>query len=231
MRKLALLVLLLVLAFASSGCIDMKIAAHVFEDGSGIWEMGFHFNDAFLAMMGDEAGDPYAEFESEMLGEESEITDEATGITFTAEVRTEETEAGEQTWAYIVAAVPDEEAWGKLSEALQNMEAAEEAGEATPLSEDDLALMPLVTFSGDTIRVEFSGPSLAESMESEGEDAMSMDMFAGMGLLPTFTYVITLPGDIDDTNGEIDETTGAAVLKLDFESTDPLEFYAEGSRK
>jgi hypothetical protein len=43
------------------------------------------------------------------------------------------------------------------------------------------------------------------------------------------TYEFSLPGEITDTNGEIDPDTGNVVWTVDFASEEPIEFYAEAS--
>ena len=70
--------------------------------------------------------------------------------------------------------------------------------------------------------IEVNAPPPVEFLE---EDEFGLNVFF------TPSYEINVPGEIIDTNGEIDSLTGNPVFFIDPSSTDPVYFFVEVSIK
>lgn len=244
MRQYLALSIMSLFVLLAGGCINMTVNTAVNEDGSGTWELGFYFDPSAMEGFGGAMGGETEELDMDIAGGafgenmDQTITDEDSGITFSSETRTlNETEE----WVFIMADIPNAEAWGQLEAASASMEglSVDQAlgdmgmGAATDTEETPSPIFyPVVTIDGEDVRVEVTGVAPAETMDM-GEDAGDMSAMMGFFDLNDIfqvTYNITLP-TVSDTNGELDAETNTATFPVDWSSAEPLNFYAEGSLK
>ena len=88
MKKLNLVLLLIMIASVTTGCI--KSVTRFNADGSGQMEVGFNMSLSAIEEAGEVSGESTGEFEDiEPLLDGEVIVDEGTGITFGAEERLE----------------------------------------------------------------------------------------------------------------------------------------------
>ncbi len=245
MKKYTVVLLLSTFMLFASGCISMTVNTIVNPDGSGQWELGIYIDESFMEGLGEFSdGDTSFDLTDGVFGEDMSetISDEESGITFSAETRLlNDTEQ----WFFIVANVPNVEAWAHLKTATENIDALsvddalgggmsfEDPVEEETDESDEMFAYPIVTLDGDSVRVELSGPAPADTLDL-GDDSEEADMFSmgffDMSSIFRLSYSIQLP-EVTDTNGELDATTNTATWQVDWSSTEPLEIYAEGLLK
>ena len=248
-NKFVVITFLVIVGILSTGCLNMDVVTRISEDGSGTWELGIGIDDSFMAMFGGMEGmegEGGLEMEDMDLtgdllpGGAEEFTDEETGITF----RSEERIVNGQEMGYVIAEIPDAESWASLETAFNNVDAestalddmagGDDMGGDDMLATDDLTedipLVPTVEFTDEGVRVSFEGAAPSEIMGMEDmEGQEDMMMFFDMGELISVSYSIDLGGALTDHNGTIDSATELPVWILDWESTEPIEIFAEGS--
>ncbi len=220
LRRSIAILMLTILTMLATGCT--KVLMQINPDGSGTWQYGFQIDLDTLESLDEQSSEPSSddEFLGNLLAGQTS-SDEATGIEVGAEQRLE----NGKRWIYVIAEVPNTDAWTQLQDAQSRIGPQDEAtdqgggmGAPSLEADTDTLLYPVVTVDGNTVRVEISGPPPAEFIE---EDEFGLTAFF------TPSYELDMPGEVTDTNGEIDSLTGNPVLIIDPTSTEPIFFYAE----
>jgi hypothetical protein len=144
------------------------------------------------------------------------VTDQESGITFSAKERIENA----QRWTYIIAQIPDLDHWGQIQSASERVFGPDEDVEESDVL--GVALQqPIVTREGNQLRVDLAVPDYTSGSEEENNEAMAM-----LQKIITWAIEIDLAGDLIDHNGQIDSLTGHPVWFLDLASPEPMDIYA-----
>jgi hypothetical protein len=208
MKKAFRLGLLIMASILMSSCI--KYVSTVNEDGSGTWEIALLLSaDALISL--DELGystDNNDEIIARMLGGES-ITDEQSGIVFTAEERLQ----NGSYWIYVTAQVNSPEDWAEIASAYERTLPNEDIDSIT-----SSLLKPHITIDGDNIRVE---------VDLTFDEPESPDNFGNFNTFVQYSVEFILPGELVDHNGTIDSLTGNPVWVISGDSQEDAHFFAE----
>ncbi|MEM9952162.1 MAG: hypothetical protein AAF846_11205 [Chloroflexota bacterium] len=219
MKKLNLVTLLLAVAMVTTGCI--KTVARFNPDGSGSMDVGFNLSVQNLEEASEASGEPSDDFDeiTPLLESGEAIVDDVTGIAVSAAERLE----NGSMWTYITFTVPSIELWGKL-ETVSN-EILPSDDEDLPTDPDSLTVVPIITVTDSTIRVEMMIPS---NFDPDAEED-PFGMAAILGAFVQISYEIEMPGELIDHNGQIDTLTGNPVWLLEPNSPDDIEIYVEST--
>jgi hypothetical protein len=204
--------MILLTSFLLTGCI--KVVIRVNEDGSGTYEMAIAMSPTQIQQMNTEEPDPDLQGILNLMDEP--VTDQESGITFSAKERIENA----QRWTYIIAQIPDLDHWGQIQSASERVFGPDEDVEESDVL--GVALQqPIVTREGNQLRVDLAVPDYTSGSEEENNEAMAM-----LQKIITWAIEIDLAGDLIDHNGQIDSLTGHPVWFLDLASPEPMDIYA-----
>jgi hypothetical protein len=224
MKKMFLMVLLMLSGLLMSSCV--KVVMRFNPDGSGRMEFGFNMsvqNAQSMSAMSGEEPDPDMDILTEMLTSGEPQVDEETGITFSAVERLE----NGSIWTYMIAEIPNIEAWSEVEAAGERVFPEEESADTEDDEEEDspteILAVPTITVDGSTLTVEVIVPAQGDA-EAEADP-----MSAAMSGIMQMSYEIEMPGILGEHNGQIDTLTGNPVWLLDPTSTEPLEIKVEST--
>ena len=197
MRFLVLSVLAIALV-ALGGC-GLKATVTVESDGSGTVGYAFLMPEGLLGMSEGGEGDL-----STAVEDAQEAADEQ-GVTV------EEVKDGDEAGIGWTAEFEDADEFGdaieRLNTAMSASEDAEDAGAGQPpFASGELEVKRGIFSNSYTVTIEYEPTTDASSLGEEYEGMSGEELEALMGQMGlTSQVVVTMPGDVTDTNGEIDE--------------------------